>query len=164
MSEPRSGVRAEPGTTADGHAIGGSSRYEGFSRVSRLLNHSRGGAATPREGTGKDRGGRSQGGRRSRLRDGVRAWRGCPDAPVRRPQCRFLGPGSFPPAARLLYPIQAVSCSGRLSSGVFLPVAEPGPGSLRKPRWWRRRASAGCPRLGVCYFYALPRSRPWFTH
>src|SRR5277367_909056 len=36
-----------------GHARHGSSRYEGFSRVSRLLNHSRGGAATPREGTGK---------------------------------------------------------------------------------------------------------------
>ena len=36
-----------------GHANDGSSCYVASSRVSRLLNLSRGGAATPREGTGK---------------------------------------------------------------------------------------------------------------
>jgi hypothetical protein len=43
----------------------------------------------------------------------------------------FWARGSFPPTALLVYPNTAVSCSDRTKLWCFLPVGEPGPGSLR---------------------------------
>src|SRR5262249_55432769 len=73
-----------------------------------------------------------------------------------------FGPGILPSSGSASLCSQGRGLKWPTVPWCFLPVTEPGPGSLRQPRWWRCRFRGGCPRLGDCFSSRTPALAAFF--